>query len=507
MKLFFILLFLCHIVAVKCDVHNTTDSQIGQVGVTALWVGVVSHSFSALAYVIASKRCKESNQIYYHINIIICSIATTCYFLMAMRQSDYVTEDGHLVLWARYLEFLIGTPLLLLDLCMIINLPTATMFYICFMDILMIGAGWFATISTTNIAKWGLFILGCIFFYPILDAVLGFTPVLKNNDSNSGHNRFVILYTAVVWNGYAILWILHDGFGWVSLDTECVMHTVLDILAKDLFGVVLLYNHIENDRDIPPSTDDSSIASSPPASPRMYEMGERRPDTQTIRRSSTGPPVRIHPVYQGIRRSTTGPHLQRDPQIIVTPPLIRRERENAISDTHRRPSVPGDHSLTMTDDGDHRDFDNVSTSSRDTRRDASAYRDDTYDATVEIDELQSLRTRSPSPRPRDVPDDTRNNLQSLQSLPRSPHDTRRNLPLHTTHTTHTMQRLPRPQHEDDTDRNLSSRSQPQHTPEYEDDNFVPSNDILPSTEPPASPSRQNVLNRAIQTFDRIRQMI
>ena len=356
------------------------------------------------------------------------------------------------------------------------------------------------------------------FFYPIIDAVLGFTPVLKNNDSNSGHNRFVILYTAVVWNGYAILWILHDGFGWVSLDTECVMHTVLDILAKDLFGVVLLYNHIdhidhiENDRDIPPSTDDSSIASSPPASPRMYEMGERRPDTQTIRRSSTGPPARIHPVYQGIRRSTTGPHLQRDPQIIVTPPLIRRERENAISDTRRRPSVPGDHSLTMTDDGDHHDFDNVSTLSRDTRRDASAssaYRDDTYDATVEIDELQSLRTRSPSPRPRDVPDDTRNNLQSLQSLPRSPHDTRRNLPLHTTHTTHTMQRLPRPQHEDDTDRNLSSRSQPQHTPEYEDaNNFVPSkNDILSATEPPASPSRQNVLNRAIQTFDRIRQMI
>ena len=165
MKLLFILLILCQ--SVYATSVNTTDSQIGQVGVTALWVGVVSHSFSALAYVIASKRCKESNQIYYHINIIICSIATTCYFLMAMRQSDYVTEDGHLVLWARYLEFLIGTPLLLLDLCMIINLPTATMFYICFMDILMIGAGWFATISTTNIAKWGLFILGCIFSIPL----------------------------------------------------------------------------------------------------------------------------------------------------------------------------------------------------------------------------------------------------------------------------------------------------------------------------------------------------
>ena len=119
-----------------------------------------------------------------------------CYCLMALRQSDYVTDDGHLVLWARYLEFLIGTPLLLVDLCLMLGLPKATMFYVCFMDVLMIGAGWFATVATTNMAKWVLFILGCFFFYPILDAVLGITPDPKNVNSRSGHNRFVIVYTA-----------------------------------------------------------------------------------------------------------------------------------------------------------------------------------------------------------------------------------------------------------------------------------------------------------------------
>jgi len=76
------------------------------------------------------------------------------------------------------------------------------------------------------------------------------------------------------------------------------------------------------------------------------------------------------------------------PQIIVTPPLIRRERERVIYATQRRPSASSDQ------DGDHHDFDNVSTSSRDTRREV--YADDTYNSTaLEIDELQSLRTRSP----------------------------------------------------------------------------------------------------------------
>jgi len=259
---------------------NDAHLDLGQVGMVALWVGVVSHCFATLAYIVASKRGKETHQIYYSINTIICSVASMCYFLMALRQSDYITTEGHLVLWARYMEFLIGTPLLLIDLCMLIGISKSTMFYVCFMDILMIGSGWFASISTTNTSKWLFFILGCFFFYPILDTVLGITPDPRNPNSQSGHNRFVVLYTAVVWNGYVILWVLHDGFGWVSLDTECVMHTVLDILAKDLFGVVLLYNH--DDREmieiVVSNVDDNSKTVAP-----------------SIRRSRTAPPFRSRP--------------------------------------------------------------------------------------------------------------------------------------------------------------------------------------------------------------------
>jgi len=252
--------------------NNTLDHnhELGQPGMVALWVGVVSHSFSAFAYIIASKRGKESHQLYYNINTIICSVASMCYFLMALRQTDYITQEGKLVLWSRYMEFLIGTPLLLIDLCMLIGIPNYTIFYVCFMDILMIGAGWFATISTTTMSKWLLFILGCFFFYPILDTVLGITPDPKN--VRSDHNRFVVLYTAVVWNGYVLLWILHDGFGWVSLDTECIMHTVLDILAKDLFGVVLLYEKEKQPEIV------------------VTEVQTVTPSVK-IRRASTGPPI------------------------------------------------------------------------------------------------------------------------------------------------------------------------------------------------------------------------
>ena len=311
MNLFVVLLLQWQIVSVLSDSFNSTnmESHIGQVGKIALWIGAVSHSFAALAYVIASKRCKEETQIYYHINIIICSIASTCYFMMAMGQSDYITSGGNLVLWARYVEFLIGTPLLLIDLCMVINIPSTTMFYICFMDILMIGTGWFATIATTSTAKWVLYILGCIFFYPILDVVLGFTP--DPNNSTAGHNRFIVIYTAVVWNGYAILWVLHDGFGWISLDSECIIHTILDILAKDLFGVVLLYNHGEN-----------SIV------PHTEESGTHRIELRTIKRSTT---VQTSPYSigrQSIRRSSRIPLTS--PQIVVT--------SSPLTSEHRRVS-------------------------------------------------------------------------------------------------------------------------------------------------------------------------
>lgn len=460
MKSLFILLFLCNVVSVVCvsPIHNTTESLIGQTGVTALWVGVVSHSFSALAYVIASKRCKETNQIYYHINIVICSIATTCYFLMAMRQSDYITEDGHLVFWARYVEFLLGTPLLLIDLCMMIQLPSATMFYICFMDILMIGAGWFATISTTITSKWVLFILGCIFFYPILDAVLGFTPEPKNREINSGHNRFVILYTAVVWNGYVILWILHDGFEWVSLDTECVMHTVLDILAKDLFGVVLFYNH--NEPDIPPPVDSSS--------PRIQD----HIDTGSIRRSSTGPPTRPNS-GPGIRRSSTGPaRSSREPQIVITPPVT-----NDHTPGQRRPSVSSDRPLISSEDSDN-DIElsvyshtpppqRLSHTRRSKSQSPRPYREAEYDT----DEIQRpSRSRSPS-----------TYVQNSQKLPAREYSS-----------------VKTPDYEDD-----EHNQHNQHNEHNEHNNMSASQ----AAASPATLTRQNVLNRAIQTFDRIRQMI
>lgn len=365
--------------------NKTVDDQLDQIGLTALWVGVVSHSFSSFAYVIASKRCKESNQIYYYINIIICSIATTCYFLMAMRQSDYIKHDGHLAFWARYLEFLIGTPLLLIDLCMMIRLPSSTMFYICFMDILMIGSGWFATISTSVMSKWIFFILGCIFFYPILDAVLGFTPDLNITNPNSitSHNRFVILYTAIVWNGYVILWILHDGFEWVSINTECVIHTILDILAKDLFGVILLYNHTDKENN-----DNKETKNDENNNENNNEKNNENNETEKI--------LHLSHIKSSIRRAHTMP-LQRnirddDPQIVITPPL-------PITPGQRRPSVSSDQPLVQED---------------------SCY-DDYENDDYEIRPV--YRSRSPSPLPmnmNDRPSRSRSREQSpLPPLPQS----------------------------------------------------------------------------------------
>ena len=317
----------------------------------------------------------------------------------------------------------------------------------------MIGTGWFAAISTTITSKWVLFILGCIFFYPILDAVLGFTPDPKNRESNAGHNRFVILYTAVVWNGYVILWILHDGFGWVSLDTECVIHTVLDILAKDLFGVVLLYNHIDDTQSPNDNSYNSSITSSPPPSPRMHEMVERRIDhidTGSIRRSNTGPPNRLNHDRTNIRRSSTGPaRSPREPQIVITPPVTREHTPG-----QRRPSVSSDRPLTL--------------SSEDS------------DGGIEL----RVHSRSPSPQPR------RSRAQSPRPYRDAEYDD----------DTDEIQRPSRPRSPRPSREYHSSLKAQEDTPDYEDK-------ISVTNQVASSPARQNVLNRAIQTFDRIRQMI
>jgi bacteriorhodopsin len=230
------------------------SSQLTQIGSNAIWVGTISHAFSTIMFIVLSKKSNKHTILYYYINIIICAMATFCYILMGLRQCDYITADGNLVLWGRYLEFGIGTPLLLLDFGLTIGMNVTNIFYVCMLDILMIVSGWFSTIASTNPAKWILFIISSLFYAPIVETLFSsiHNPEETASSTLTSISNYLSMYTDFIWTGYPILWVLHDGFHLINLDTECIIHTILDIFAKDIFGFLLIYSHKKLDEAVVP---------------------------------------------------------------------------------------------------------------------------------------------------------------------------------------------------------------------------------------------------------------
>jgi bacteriorhodopsin len=72
--------------------------------------------------------------------------------------------------------------------------------------------------------------------------------------------NFLSAYTVIIWCGYPLIWLLYDGFYLIDINTESIMHSVLDIFAKDLFGFILIYNHdLFESHDVVPATASASI--------------------------------------------------------------------------------------------------------------------------------------------------------------------------------------------------------------------------------------------------------
>ena len=124
------------------------------------------------------------------------------------------------VIWVHYADWAIATPMLLVDLGMLAGMPVPEVFFICFMDVLMIGAGYAAHISTDYRAAWPIFAFGCLCEAFIWGALLMHLIAIRAEKAGSAEAKtftFLALWTITLWTSYPILFCLsytHVSWGW-----------------------------------------------------------------------------------------------------------------------------------------------------------------------------------------------------------------------------------------------------------------------------------------------------
>ncbi|KIV94408.1 hypothetical protein PV10_02176 [Exophiala mesophila] len=233
----------------------------GDTGHKTLWVVVVLMGLSSLAFYGMAFRVPVQKRLFHILTAFITTFAFLSYFAMATgdgKNYHYYTETethkrvppthqkfGREVYWARYIDWSVTTPLLLLDLALLAGLSGANILVAIVADVIMILTGLFAAYGTTDGQKWGWYAWACIAYLVVVYqlASSGRAAVATKDSKTKAFYASIAGFTLILWTIYPIIWALSEGAHIISVDAEIIAYAVLDILAKPVFGFWLLFTH------------------------------------------------------------------------------------------------------------------------------------------------------------------------------------------------------------------------------------------------------------------------
>eukprot|EP01023_Acetabularia_acetabulum_P011262 TRINITY_DN1514_c1_g2_i2.p1 TRINITY_DN1514_c1_g2~~TRINITY_DN1514_c1_g2_i2.p1 ORF type:complete len:285 (-),score=51.34 TRINITY_DN1514_c1_g2_i2:302-1045(-) len=202
---------------------------------------------SCVCFWIAGVTRPLSKRLPYYVNVAIMMIAATAYYAMFVDTTNPTT--GRKDIYARYLDWVLTTPLLLFDLMLMVKMPASKIAYIMGADVAMVVLGLIGSFDESNY-KWYYFAVSCVLMIALMYGMIEsiYTPSEWKEPEVEGllyipGYMTLLIYLIVLWVLYPIVWGLGTGAGVISTDIEIILMGILDILAKPLFAVGVLITH------------------------------------------------------------------------------------------------------------------------------------------------------------------------------------------------------------------------------------------------------------------------
>lgn len=214
-----------------------------------LIIGVLGMGL-ATAYFVYRGTQVQGSQYFYWITAAITGFAFISYLAMATGSGVTILDDGREFYFFRYIDWLITTPLLLLDLALLaMARPGRNVGLIATLlglDVFMIVTGLIAGSSTNTFFTVVFFIISTAALVGVLYLLYTrfFAAARTRSQGVAGIFNQLAILTIVLWSLYPIVFLLGtEGFRAVDQDWEIFLFLILDLLAKVGFGFLLLSNH------------------------------------------------------------------------------------------------------------------------------------------------------------------------------------------------------------------------------------------------------------------------
>lgn len=209
-----------------------------------LWVGVIGMAIGSVAILAQMGRRTADEESHGVIHAIVPMIAAGLYLLMALNQGGVTIDNGREFLYARYIDWSITTPLLLIGLALtamddlrkrlglVVGLVGA--------DIYMILTGLVAGYSPTGSAdKWIWFLMSCGAFVAVYWVIwwpLRAEAERAGNATTYNRNAAIL---SVLWLLYPVVFLVGtDGLLIISPALSALCFTVLDLVSKVGYGLL-----------------------------------------------------------------------------------------------------------------------------------------------------------------------------------------------------------------------------------------------------------------------------
>ncbi|WP_246982575.1 bacteriorhodopsin [Halorientalis marina] len=205
-------------------------------------LGTVGMVLGTLAMLWAMRRVPREKYRESMLLIAVGGIAAVAYAILSLGIGTITAADGHTVYLARYIDWLLTTPLNVAYLVVIAGASKRLLAEVGIVQALTIVFGMAGAIVAPPF-KWVFFAIGGLLFARVLQLLYGpvAAEIQGESDSLVGLYRKLLNFIAVLWMVYPVTWILApSGLGVMDLETQSLVISYIDVVAKIGFGLIAL---------------------------------------------------------------------------------------------------------------------------------------------------------------------------------------------------------------------------------------------------------------------------
>ncbi|WP_435790752.1 bacteriorhodopsin [Clostridium sp.] len=204
---------------------------------------VVIMAAGAITIAVMSRNPRGVPKMDYFIAFIIPVWSGIAYTSMALGQG-MIEIDHQITYYARYLDWVITTPLILLSLCLtgMYYVPKNKVIIVGIMtaDVVMILSGLIGDLST-GMNRYIWFFIGMTAFLIILWLIWGPIRIIASKQRRDLYQLYLFLatYLSILWIGYPTVWIIGpSGLEIVTQRVDSYLFVILPIFSKVGFGLL-----------------------------------------------------------------------------------------------------------------------------------------------------------------------------------------------------------------------------------------------------------------------------